>query len=106
ADLSNPVVPLAFFEGFGRDPEDFETTITADGDGWRVRGRKVGVAFTANDVEHVLVIGRDPDVGELRGAFVSVGSEGASLTHEIAPDADKGFIALSQAKFADLDVDT
>lgn len=107
AERSTAVMPLALYESYGRDPEDFETSIVAEGEGrWRVRGHKCGIAFGDRDHPHLLVIGRDPHSSELRAAVVPTDAEGVTVRHEVAPDAEQGFIALSQARFATLDVDT
>lgn len=106
AERARTVVPLALYESFGRAPEDFATTIVAEGEGrWRVRGRKVGVALAEPNPGHVLVVGRNPGSGELRAAFVPTGDAGVSLACDVDPAADQGFIALSQARFATVDVD-
>ena len=107
ADRTRTVVPLALYESYGRNPDEFETVISALGDGrWHVSGRKVGVPLGEDVPDHVLVVGRDHESNELRSAFVPTSANGVSLRHEVTPDAAQGFIALSQARFATLDVDT
>lgn len=60
---------IAFFEGFGRAPSEFATTILPAGDGWRVRGQKVSVQAPTVDAP-LLVVGLDPEAQVLRAAIV------------------------------------
>lgn len=107
ADRSHAVVPLGLYESYGREPDEFETTITPQGDNrWRVHGRKVGVAVGGPDPSHILVVARAAEDEGLRAAFVPIGADGVSLRHDVNPEASQGFIAMSQARFATLDVDT
>jgi alkylation response protein AidB-like acyl-CoA dehydrogenase len=49
---------VAYLEGFGRAPSEYQTTIEPVGDGWRVLGRKVAVPFAA-EATTIVVVGRD-----------------------------------------------
>jgi alkylation response protein AidB-like acyl-CoA dehydrogenase len=103
-DTSPPVPPLALYEGFGRAPDDYETSITAEGGRWRVKGKKVGVALSDSSPSHILAVGRDDGARQMRAAFVPVGV-GVTIDDEANPQASQGFIALSLARFADVDFD-
>ncbi|WP_206341633.1 MULTISPECIES: acyl-CoA dehydrogenase family protein [Streptomyces] len=70
---------VALYEGYGRGPEDFTTTISTAPDGTvRVKGRKVAVAF-AETADPLIVVGRDADTGALRASLVPVSAAGVSV---------------------------
>jgi alkylation response protein AidB-like acyl-CoA dehydrogenase len=81
---------LALYEGFGRSPSEFATTVRVDTDGVRVVGTKVGVPFAA-DAENIIVIGRDERTGALRAVNVPRGTAGV----EVRPSP--GYLALAAA---------
>ncbi len=62
---------VALYEGFGRAPSEFTTTIAECPDGtWRVRGRKLCVA-NADGAVALIVVGVDPSNGRLRAALLT-----------------------------------
>jgi alkylation response protein AidB-like acyl-CoA dehydrogenase len=80
---------IALYEGFGRSPEDFETSIELEGSVVRVVGTKVAVAF-AGLANPMIVVGRDPKSGYLRGALITGPTDGvkiAPLSKGLALDA-------------------
>jgi alkylation response protein AidB-like acyl-CoA dehydrogenase len=61
---------VALYEGFGRSPSEFTTTISRAADGrWHIEGRKLAVAF-AEAATPLVVVGVDPTDGSLRAAIV------------------------------------
>jgi alkylation response protein AidB-like acyl-CoA dehydrogenase len=73
---------VALHEGYGRSPQEYETTVTVDGDQVRVQGRKESVAF-AHRTDTVVVIGNDPARGGLRAVLVPTAAAGV----EVVPDS-------------------
>lgn len=49
---------VLYYEGFGRGPSELEATATADGDGWLLEGRKIGVV-RPSDTDLAVVVTRD-----------------------------------------------
>ena len=91
---------VALYEGFGRAPSEWATTITRNADGsWRVVGRKLAVPF-ADAAQPLVVIGIDPDDGRLRTAVVSTSADGVSIT----PDDDG--LALAPIPLFTVELDT
>jgi len=86
---------VAAYEGFGRNPSEYETTIAVEGDQVRVVGRKVGVAFAAS-ADPLIVVGRDPGTGALRAVVLTSAHEGVTVEH-----AGPG-LALDAAQLATL----
>ncbi|HVX23149.1 MAG TPA: acyl-CoA dehydrogenase family protein [Acidimicrobiales bacterium] len=91
ASLLPPVVAdngwrgsVALYEGFGRAPSEYRTTVRREGSTWRVTGRKVAVPFgSAADV--LVVVGTDPSTdGRLRAALVPARDPGI-LVQSVAP---------------------
>lgn len=92
---------VALYEGQGRAPAEFTTSISRTAEGsWRVQGRKVAVAFAdrADRADPLIVVGVEPDTGKLRavlvprsdpGVVVEVGSRGLAL--DAAPTATVAF---------------
>ncbi len=72
---------VAHYEGFGRAPSEYATTIEPNGDGaWRVKGRKVAVAF-ALSAKPLIVVGSDPSAqGCLRAAVLIDGIDPAQVS--------------------------
>ena len=92
---------VAMYEGFGRAPSEYTTTISAEGDGWRIVGRKVAVPFCAA-AESIIVVGVDPSDGRLRAALVDRSAPGVG----VVSDAASGHIALDAAATATVVLDT
>jgi alkylation response protein AidB-like acyl-CoA dehydrogenase len=69
---------IALYEGFGRAPAEYTTTVTIGPDGVSVRGTKVGVPFAA-EAENFLVIGRDATSGTLRAVNVPRATPGVEV---------------------------
>lgn len=64
---------VALYEGFGRAPSEYATTIAPGGGGWRVRGHKTGVPLVAGR-GRMIVVGTDPSAGgRLRAAVIPAG---------------------------------
>ena len=69
---------IAFYEGFGRGPDEWTTTVSR-GDGTiTVRGAKVGVPFAAA-ADPLIVVGVDADTGSLCAVVVPAGDPGITL---------------------------
>ncbi|WP_329410603.1 acyl-CoA dehydrogenase family protein [Nocardia vinacea] len=75
AFASNPQhrAGLALYEGYGRTPSEYQTTIVREGDGYRVRGQKVAVQLPS-DGAPLIVVGVAPDAQALRAAIVEPGA--------------------------------
>ncbi|MFJ9543770.1 acyl-CoA dehydrogenase family protein [Streptomyces sp. NPDC101225] len=70
---------VALYEGYGRGPEEFTTTISAEPGGTvRVKGRKVAVPF-AETADPLVVVGRDAESGALRAVHVPVPARGVTV---------------------------
>lgn len=70
---------VALYEGHGRGPAEYSTTISRAADGrWRVRGRKLAVAG-AHTATPIVVVGVDPGDGRLRAAVVEPGDAGIAI---------------------------
>ena len=70
---------VALYEGHGRAPAEFATTIAATADGrLRIAGRKVAVAFAAV-ADPLIVVGIDPVTGALRAAIVAASDPGVMI---------------------------
>ncbi|MHA4854771.1 acyl-CoA dehydrogenase family protein [Rhodococcus sp. MSC1_016] len=81
AFASNPLhrAGLALYEGYGRAPSEYQTTIVREGDGYRVRGQKVAVQLPS-DGAPLIVVGVDPTTQRLRAAIIEPGAyEGQEL---------------------------
>jgi alkylation response protein AidB-like acyl-CoA dehydrogenase len=90
---------LALFEGFGRAPSEFATTITQDGaEQVRVEGRKVGVAF-ATAADPLIVVGRDSRTHALCAVLVPQATAGAVVS------GDRPGLALNAANTATVTFD-
>ncbi|MDI9933690.1 hypothetical protein E4P29_15195 [Rhodococcus sp. 1R11] len=89
---------VALYEGFGRGASELETTITDDGDGVRVTGRKVGVPFSGQ-AESIIVVGVDPSTRDLRAVIVPRTAYGVNVGVR-----DKS-LALDAADIASIDFD-
>lgn len=78
---------IALYEGFGRAPSEFATTVSVSTDDTaHVQGRKVGVPF-AETTSHFLVVGRTAD-GKLSVIVVPNGTPGVIV------EPDPGHLAL------------
>ncbi|MFD7056580.1 acyl-CoA dehydrogenase family protein [Streptomyces mirabilis] len=70
---------VALYEGFGRGPEDFTTSIATAADKTvRVTGRKVAVPF-AGTADPLVVVGRDAQTGALRAVLVPLTAHGVTV---------------------------
>lgn len=70
---------VALYEGYGRAPAEFATTITpTDGGWWRIDGRKVAVAC-ADQADPLIVVGVDPTTDALRAAVVPTAGPGVTI---------------------------
>lgn len=91
---------VALYEGFGRGPSEFATTIGANADGtWRIKGRKLAVPFAA-DADPLVIVGFDPAAGNLRAVVLAAGSAG------VAVEPCNRCLALDAAPMATVTVDT
>ncbi len=89
---------VALYEGFGRSPAEYETTIASEGDSWRISGTKVAVA-NAVAADPLIVVGRDAG-GKLRAAIVGSDDEGV----HVAPVSRQ--LALGAARLGTVTFDT
>jgi hypothetical protein len=95
SSLPGTVAPetVAIYEGFGRAPSEYETTIAATADGqWRVSGVKVAVPLVAG-ARRIAVFGRDAVTGRARVVVVSADDAGV----DIRPLPAHGYLALAAA---------
>ncbi|MGW1785653.1 acyl-CoA dehydrogenase family protein [Streptomyces sp. NPDC002143] len=92
---------IAMYEGFGRAPSEYRTTIQADGHRWRVQGRKTAVPRTA-DGGPLIVVGTDPSAGgRLRAAVIPPdGGQG-----RIAITASSAHLGMEAAAMSVIDLD-
>jgi alkylation response protein AidB-like acyl-CoA dehydrogenase len=90
---------IAMYEGFGRGPDEWTTTVGGGAGTITVRGTKVGVPFAAA-ADPLIVVGTDADTGTLRAVVVPAGAPGVTL------EPADGAIALSatQSLVASFDV--
>jgi alkylation response protein AidB-like acyl-CoA dehydrogenase len=90
---------VALYEGYGRGPGEYATTVTVAGDGGvRVVGRKVGVPF-ATVAAATIVIGADAESGALRAVVVPSGTPGVLV------EPGSGRLALQAAGIASVSYD-
>ena len=89
---------VAIYEGFGRSPREYETTVAVHANGIRVRGRKESVAF-ASQAADIVVVGNDPDGGGLRAVLVAGDAPGVA----VIPDPPG--LALGAVPTATLELD-
>jgi len=70
---------VALYEGHGRAPAEFASTVTLTGHGqWRIKGRKLAVAFAA-EADPLIVVGMDPTTRALRAAIVPTSDPGVTI---------------------------
>jgi alkylation response protein AidB-like acyl-CoA dehydrogenase len=87
---------VAMYEGHGRAPSEYQTTITRDGGQWRLYGRKSAVA-SGEVANPLIVVGTDPaESGRLRAAVVTARADvttvgGSHLGLDAAPIASLSF---------------
>lgn len=83
---------MLLYEGFGRGPEEWETSLEPDGDACSIRGRKVGVIRPATAAFGVVV-------GTTAGQLGAVLVPGGSLSAErvVRDDRDHGILGLRTA---------
>jgi alkylation response protein AidB-like acyl-CoA dehydrogenase len=89
---------VALYEGFGRSPGEYATTISVTGDQVRVVGRKVGVPFAAVAAA-IIVVGADATSGRLRAVVVPNGTPGVLV------EQNPGGLALNAAGLASVSFD-
>jgi alkylation response protein AidB-like acyl-CoA dehydrogenase len=89
---------LAFYEGFGRELAELTTSVRLSGDEVHVHGRKVGVPF-AGTAEFFLVVGADPETGDVR--LVTVPAAAAGVVAARGP----GGLALDAAGLGAVEFD-
>jgi hypothetical protein len=89
---------VALYEGHGRAPGEFATTIGITAEGLHIRGRKVGVPFAAG-ADPLIVVGTDPATGELRAAIVPSSGPGVVI------EADDRGLALDAVAAATVSFD-
>lgn len=89
---------LALYEGYGRAPSEFATTIDAEDGGWRVRGRKTLVPLPTDGMP-LLVIGVESGAGGIRAVLLDprdarLAPSPRLLGLDAAPTADAEFDLL------------
>jgi alkylation response protein AidB-like acyl-CoA dehydrogenase len=89
---------VAAYEGFGRGPTTYATTITVEGNQVRVIGHKAGVAFAAV-ADPLIVIGVDGETGAQRAVVLTAGTPGVMVADS------PGHIALDAAQMSSIDLD-
>ncbi len=73
---------VALYEGYGRSPHEFTTTIdSTDAGRIRIVGRKVVVPYL-DQADSVIVVGVDPAGGGVRAAIVPITSEGLTIERD------------------------
>jgi alkylation response protein AidB-like acyl-CoA dehydrogenase len=92
---------VAHYEGYGRAPSEYESTIENDGsDSWHVAGRKVAVPF-AGQANPLVVIGIDRQAGNrLRAAVITEGVSTGTVT------SVETYLGLDAAPLATVSFDT
>ena len=90
---------IAMYEGFGRGPDEWTTTVGGGGGTVTVRGTKVGVPFAAT-ADPLIVVGTDADTGALRAVVVPAGAPGVTL----GPADGSIALAATQCLVANFDV--
>lgn len=98
-DGSCPAPALALYERYGLPPEEHDTTITAEDDGWRVRGTKYAVALL-DGVTELLVVGVDPQAGP-RAVVVGLDQEGVDAKRV----SGTSHLALTAARLSTVHLD-
>jgi alkylation response protein AidB-like acyl-CoA dehydrogenase len=96
---------VAHYEGYGRSPSDYQTTIEPEGNGaWRIRGQKVAVPFAAV-AKPIIVVGHDRTAGgRLRAAVLADGVD-SPQTSSPGPYIGLDVTPLATVTF-DITVDT
>lgn len=89
---------VASYEGFGRSPSEYATTITVEGEVVRVTGAKVGVPFAAV-ADPLIVVGVDGATGAQRAVLMSADHEGVSV------GGGSGALALEAAQVGSVTID-
>lgn len=70
---------VALYEGFGRGPDEWRTSIASDGSRLTVRGAKAAVPLAA-EAEVIVVVGNDPSTRALRAAVVPHDAPGVTVS--------------------------
>ncbi|GGF49412.1 acyl-CoA dehydrogenase [Aliidongia dinghuensis] len=98
---ADPTLPvgIALYEGYGRNPGEYRTSIRRQADGrWIVRGKKHAVAYGVAPTP-LVVIGRDEE-GQLRAAIVEPSDAGIRI------EDDSPLLGLAAHRCATLSFDT
>lgn len=90
---------VALHEGFGRPPSEYATVFERTGDAWRIRGRKVAVAF-GSTAAPLLVVGAESTTGRVLVAVLS-----SAATGGITATSTAGNLGFEAAPMATLDID-
>jgi alkylation response protein AidB-like acyl-CoA dehydrogenase len=98
-DGAPALTSVALYEGFGRSPGEYRTTIARERSRWQVGGRKVAVSRGA-EADSFLVIGIDPNSNALAAAVVEASAPGVSI------EDDGPHLALDAAATATVAFDT
>jgi alkylation response protein AidB-like acyl-CoA dehydrogenase len=90
---------VAHYEGFGRAPSEYRTTIEASGaDAWRITGRKVAVPFALR-ADPLIVVGVDPSAGGRLRAAVITGGVDPERVSSTGPYIGLGAVPLATVSF-------
>ncbi|MEV8539636.1 acyl-CoA dehydrogenase family protein [Streptomyces sp. NPDC051572] len=93
---------IAMHEGFGRAPSEYRTAVQAEGERWRVQGRKTGVPLTVGGGP-LVVVGTDPSAGGRLRAVVIPPDDGQGGVTVTASGPHLGLDAAAMSVI-DLDV--
>jgi alkylation response protein AidB-like acyl-CoA dehydrogenase len=94
---------VAFLEGYGRRPSEYQTVAERSANGWALSGRKVAVV-NHDRAELTIVIARRSDNDEL-GAFVVDNRMVTGSVTTITSDAETGALALGAARLGTVEYD-
>jgi alkylation response protein AidB-like acyl-CoA dehydrogenase len=94
---------VAFLEGYGRRPSEYQTVAERNANGWALSGRKVAVA-NHDRAELTIVIARRSDNDEL-GAFVVDNRMVTGSVTTITSDAETGALSLGAARLGTVEYD-
>jgi alkylation response protein AidB-like acyl-CoA dehydrogenase len=93
AGAAAPRLSLQLFEGFGRQPSEFETTVTATASGWRLSGRKIAVLWPGS-ADLTVVIARVAATGALCALAFDAATAAGSVERD---DVTAGRVGLRAA---------
>jgi alkylation response protein AidB-like acyl-CoA dehydrogenase len=92
---------IAIYEGFGRAPSEWTTSLRKNGGCWELSGRKVAVAHAA-EANPLIVVGLESGSGRLVAAIVPSSSSGVTISPDdrhIALDAAPTFTITMHEEF-------